>query len=70
MAKTKIVFNKEGNTLDIWFGNPKKEAISEETSEEMILKKDKKGKVIGVEILNFIRAKKMPRELPVQLAVQ
>ena len=70
MTKTKIVFNKEGNTLDIWFGNPKKEAISEETSEEMILKKDKKGKVIGVEILNFIRAKKMPRELPVQLAVQ
>jgi uncharacterized protein YuzE len=70
MGKAKIVFNKEGNTLDIWFGNPKKEAISEETSEEMILKKDRKGRIIGVEILNFIRAKKVPRELPVQLAVQ
>lgn len=70
MAKAKIVFNKEGNTLDIWFGNPKKEVVSVETPEEMILKKDKKGKIIGVEILNFIRAKKVPRELPVQLAVQ
>jgi uncharacterized protein YuzE len=70
MTKAKLIFNKEGNTLDIWFGNPKKEAISEETSEEMILKKDRKGKVIGIEILNFIKSKKVPRELPVQLAFQ
>ncbi len=70
MTKTKLVFNKEGNTLDIWFGNPKKEAINEETPDEMILKKDKKGKVIGIEILNFIKSKKAPRELPVQLVVQ
>ncbi len=70
MTNAKLVFNKEGNTLDIWFGNPKKEAINEETSDEMILKKDKKGKVIGIEILNFIKAKKVPRELPIQLAVQ
>ena len=70
MTNAKLVFNKEGNTLDIWFGNPKKEAINEETSDEVILKKDKKGKVIGIEILNFIKSKKAPRELPVQLVVQ
>jgi uncharacterized protein YuzE len=70
MTKTKLVFNKEGNTLDIWFENPKKEAMNEETADEMILKKDKKGKIIGIEILNFIKSKKVPRELPVQLAVQ
>ncbi len=70
MTKAKLVFNKEGNTLDIWFENPKKEAINEETSDEMILKKDRKGKIIGIEILNFIKAKRVPRELPIQLAVQ
>lgn len=70
MTKTKLVFNKEGNTLDIWFENPKREAINEETQGEMILKKDKKGKIIGIEILNFIKAKRAPRELPVQLVVQ
>ena len=70
MTKAKLIFNKEGNTLDIWFGNPKKEATDEETADEIILKKDKKGNVIGIEILNFIKAKKVPRELPVQLAVQ
>jgi uncharacterized protein YuzE len=70
MTNAKLVFNKEGNTLDIWFGNPKKEAINEETSEEMILKKDRKGKIIGIEILNFIKAKRVPRELPVRLVVQ
>ena len=70
MTKTKLIFNKEGNTLDIWFGNPKREAINEETADEMVLKKDKRGKVIGIEILNFIKSKKVPRELPVQLVVQ
>ncbi len=70
MTKAKLIFNKEGNTLDIWFGNPKKEAINEETSDEMVLKKDKRGKIIGIEILNFIKSKKVPRELPVQLVVQ
>ncbi len=70
MTKAKLLFNKEGNTLDIWFGNPKKEAINEETSDEMIIKKDKRGNIIGIEILNFIKAKKVSRELPVQLAVQ
>ena len=70
MGKARLVFNKEGNTLDIWFGNPKRETVSEETQNEMVLKKDKRGRIIGVEILNFIRAKRVPRELPVQLAVQ
>jgi uncharacterized protein YuzE len=70
MTNAKLIFNKEGNTLDIWFDNPDKEVMSEETSEEIILKKDRKGKIIGIEILNFIRSKKVPRELPVHLVVQ
>ncbi|MGI0141679.1 MAG: DUF2283 domain-containing protein [Candidatus Micrarchaeales archaeon] len=69
MEKTQIIFNKKGNTLDIWFADPKKEFVSEETSDEIILKKDRKGKVIGIEILNFIQSKIKPRQLPIQLMV-
>lgn len=50
----KIILNREFNTLDIWFDDPEKEAISEETGEELILKKDKRGKVIGIEKLNVL----------------
>jgi len=53
----KIILNKEFNTLDVWFDDPKKEAISEETGEELILKKDKHGKIIGIEKLNVLPSK-------------
>jgi len=46
MKPIKIFFDKLGNTLNVWFDDPEKEAISEETSEEVILIKDKSGKVI------------------------
>lgn len=70
MEKTIIVFNKAGNTLDIWFDNPKKEFISEETGEELILKKDKKGRIIGFEKLNFVPAKREASELPIEFVVR
>ncbi|WP_456324358.1 DUF2283 domain-containing protein [Desulfonauticus submarinus] len=40
-------------TLDIWFDDPKKEFICEEVGDRIILKKDKNGKVIGIEVLYF-----------------
>ncbi len=62
--KVMIVFNKLGNTVDIWFDDPKKEVISEETGEEIILKKDKNNNVIGLEKLNYITEKKKCFEMP------
>lgn len=70
MTKAKLIFNEKGNTLDIWFENPKNEVMNEETKNEVILKKDRKGKIIGIEILNFIKEEKVLRELPVQLVAQ
>ena len=52
--KIKIYYDPQGNTLSVWFDNPKKEHICEETGDEVILVKDKKNKVIGFEKLNFI----------------
>jgi len=53
MAQVKVYYDREGNTLTVWFGNPADEHIVEETGEEIVLMKDRKGKVIGFEKLNF-----------------
>ena len=53
MAEVKVYYDQTGNTLTVWFGNPQDEYICEETGEEVILMKDKNGKVIGFEKLNF-----------------
>ncbi len=57
MAQVKVFYDETGNTLTVWFGNPQDEHISEETGDEVILMKDKTGKVIGFEKLNFSLAK-------------
>jgi len=49
----KIYYDRRGNTLTVWFGNPADEYVAEETGEEIVLMKDREGKVIGFEKLNF-----------------
>jgi uncharacterized protein YuzE len=56
MAQIKVYYDREGNTLTVWFGNPADEYIAEETGEEVVLMKDRNGKVIGFEKLNFTAA--------------
>ena len=41
MEKVRVMYDKEGNTLDVWFEEPRA-AIAEETGAEVILKKDPK----------------------------
>ena len=53
MAKVKVLFDREANTLTVWFADPQKEHVCEETGDEVILMKDKFGRVIGFEKLNF-----------------
>jgi len=54
MEKIRVIINRESNTLDVWFDEPEKEFICEETGEEIILKKDKDNRVIGFEKLNLL----------------
>jgi hypothetical protein len=54
MKPIKVLFDRLGNTLNVWFDDPQKEHVSEETSEEVILVKDKDGKLIGFEVLNHL----------------
>lgn len=54
MEKIKVIIDQEGKTLHVWFDDPSKEYICEETGDEIILVKDKAGKVIGFEKLNYV----------------
>jgi uncharacterized protein YuzE len=53
MAQVKVYYDREGNTLTVWFGDPTDEYVAEETGEEIVLMKDRAGNVIGFEKLNF-----------------
>ena len=60
MAQIKVCYDPVGNTLTVWFGDPKTEYICQETGDEVILMKDKSGRVIGFERLNFSIAEPEP----------
>ncbi len=53
LVDIKVYYDREGNTLTVWFGNPADEYVAEETGEEIVLMKDREGKVVGFEKLNF-----------------
>ena len=52
--KLRIYYDEKGETVSVWFDDPKKEAISEEIGDGTIVSKDKEGKIIGVEKLKDI----------------
>lgn len=56
MEQLKVFYDRTGNTLTVWFGEPEEEYICEETGDEVILMKDRQGHVIGFEKLNFSMA--------------
>src|SRR5579862_8140568 len=60
VEEIKLIHDTVGNTLTIWLDDPKKEAMCEETTDEVVMMKDRKGKVIGFEVLNY-KPTKSPR---------
>ena len=60
MAKVNVFHDATGNTLVVWFGNPEVEVDTEETGDEIVLMKDRNGKVIGLEKLNFLSQSEEP----------
>ncbi|MEW6039903.1 MAG: DUF2283 domain-containing protein [Elusimicrobiota bacterium] len=69
VKKIRVSYDEESNTLDVWFDDPLKEYICEETVEEVILKKDKAGNTIGFEKLNLLSAKIWKKRPPVEVVV-
>jgi len=66
MAQVKVFYDRAGNTLTVWFGNPQDEYVCEETGDEVILMKDKQGHVIGFEKLNFT----VPQSMDLRVAFE
>ena len=69
MGKVSINYHKESDTMDIWFGKPEDEVTCEEAGEGIILKKDKDGKVIGIEKLYVSKTVGVNVPFPVELIV-
>jgi uncharacterized protein YuzE len=69
MDKVVVYYNKETDTMDIWFGNPEDEYICEEAGEGVILKKDKEGRVIGIEKLYVTKTLGIKQPVPVEVVV-
>ncbi|HEY5175148.1 MAG TPA: DUF2283 domain-containing protein [Terriglobales bacterium] len=53
MAEVKVFHDREGQTLTVWFADRSQEYVCEETGDEVVLMKDRVGRVIGFEKLNF-----------------
>ena len=53
MAEVSVLYDREGQTLTVWFSDRRQEHVCEETGDEVVLMKDSKGRVIGFEKLNF-----------------
>jgi hypothetical protein len=70
MAKVSVIFDRVGNTLDVWFTKPQK-AISEEVGHGVILKKNKRGRILGFEKINFLaRGQKINSKSDLKLDAQ
>jgi hypothetical protein len=53
MSEVSVLYDREGQTLTVWFSDRRREHVCEETGDEVVLMKDSTGRVIGFEKLNF-----------------
>lgn len=70
MDKVRFLFDRTGNTLCVWFDDPKKEHLCEEIDDDVVLMRDRRGRVIGFECLNYLSKNQRERDLNIPLEVQ
>lgn len=70
MDKVRIYHDRTGNTLTVWFAEPAKEAICEEIADDVVLIKDRRGRIIGFERLNYLSRKQQAQGTQVPVEVQ
>ena len=70
MDKVRVYYDRTGNTLTVWFDEPKKELICEEVDDDVVLMKDRRGRVIGFERLNYLSRKQHDQGVQVPVEVQ
>jgi len=70
MEKVRVYFDRAGNTLTVWFEDPKQEHICDEIEDDVVLMKDESGRVIGFERLNYLSKQQQADEKTVPIEVQ
>jgi len=70
MDKLRVYYDRTGNTLSVWFDDPKKEHVCEEADDDVVLVKDSEGRVIGFERLNYLSAKQRKQGVTIPVEVQ
>lgn len=70
MDKVRVYFDRTGNTLTVWFDDPEKEHTCEEIDDDVVLMKDRRGRVIGFERLNYLSRKDQGEGANVPVEVQ
>jgi hypothetical protein len=53
VEKIKVFHDDVGHTLTIWIDDPAKEEVCQETTDEVVIMKDKSNRIIGFEVLNY-----------------
>ena len=70
MDKVRVYFDRVGNSLTVWFDDPAKETVCEEVGDDVVLMKDRRGRVIGFERLNYLTKLKQAEGLNIPVEVQ
>ena len=70
MDKVRVYYDRAGNSLTVWFDDPKKESVCEELNDDLVLMKDKRGRVIGFERLNYRTRKQRDQSATIPVEVQ
>jgi len=64
MEKIRIYYDKEVDTLDIWFDEPPEEGFSREINNGIIVKYDSKERIVGIEVLFLSKQKAINNVIP------
>lgn len=70
MDKVRVYYDRQGNTLSVWFDDPQKEYVCEESDDDVVLVKDRRGRVIGFERLNYLTPKQKKKGVTIPIEVQ
>ncbi|MGO8753345.1 MAG: hypothetical protein ACLQNE_46000 [Thermoguttaceae bacterium] len=70
MDELRVYYDRTGNTLSVWFTNPKNEHVCQEADNDVVLVKVRRGQVIGFERLNFLSPKRWKDEASILVEVQ
>jgi hypothetical protein len=70
VERIRVYHDRSGNTLTVWFDDPNKEYICQEIADDVVLMKDRRGRALGFERLNYLSKKQQGQGINVPVEVQ